>query len=31
MTCFVINPTAKTITPVPWDGGLDGDPSADRF
>jgi hypothetical protein len=24
MTCFVIDPTAKTITPVPWDGGLDG-------
>ena len=23
MTCFVIDPTAKTITPVPWDGGLD--------
>ena len=23
MTCFVIDPTAKTITPVPWDGGLE--------
>jgi hypothetical protein len=23
MTCFVIDPTAKTITPVPWHGGLD--------
>jgi hypothetical protein len=23
MTCFVIDPTAKTITPAPWDGGLD--------
>ena len=23
MTCFVIDPTAKTITPVPWYGGLD--------
>ena len=24
MTCFLIDPTAKTITPVPWNGGLDG-------
>ena len=23
MTCFVIDPTAKTITPVLWDGGLE--------
>ncbi len=23
MTCYVIDPTAKTITPVPWDGGLE--------
>ena len=23
MTCFVIDSTAKTISPVPWDGGLD--------
>ncbi len=23
MTCFVIDPTAKTINPVPWNGGLD--------
>ena len=23
MTCFVIDPTAKTITPVSWDGGLE--------
>jgi hypothetical protein len=23
MTCFVIDPTAKTITPASWDGGLD--------
>ena len=23
MTCFLIDPTAKTITAVPWDGGLD--------
>ena len=23
MTCCVIDPTAKTITPVPWDGGLE--------
>ena len=23
MSCFVIDPTAKTITPAPWDGGLD--------
>ena len=23
MTCFVIDPTAKTITAVPWDGRLD--------
>ena len=23
MTCFLIDPTAKTITAVPWDGGVD--------
>ena len=23
MTCCVIDPTAKTITSVPWDGGLE--------
>ena len=23
MTCFVIDPNAKTITSFPWDGGLD--------